>query len=39
MPKIASVFDPRRITTHREVGQFMRTALAALHSELEGRDS
>jgi len=29
----------RRITTQRAVGQFMRTALAALHSELEGRDS
>ena len=39
MPKVASAFDPRRITTQREVGQFMRTALAALHSELEGRDS
>jgi len=39
MPKIASAFDPRRITTHREVGQFMRTALAALHPEMEGRDS
>src|SRR2546426_1727566 len=39
MPKVASAFDPRRITTQRAVGQFMRTALAALHSELEGRDS
>jgi hypothetical protein len=39
MPKIASAFDLRRITTHREVGQFMRTALAALHPELERRDS
>ncbi len=39
MPKVASAFDPRRITTQREAGQFMRTALAALHSELEGRDS
>ena len=39
MPKLASAFDPGRITTQREVGQFMRTALAALHSELEGRDS
>jgi phospholipase C len=39
MPKVASAFDPRRITTQGEVGQFMRTALAALHSELEGHDS
>jgi phospholipase C len=39
MPKIASAFDPRRITTHREVGHFMRTALGALHPELERRDS
>jgi len=39
MPKIASAFDPRRITTHGEVGQFMRTALAALHPEMEDRNS
>ena len=39
MPKVASAFDPLRITTQREVGQFMRTALGALHSGLEGRDS
>jgi len=39
MPKVASSFDPRRITTQREVAQFMRTALAVLHPELEGRDS
>src|SRR2546427_692745 len=39
MPKVGSAFDPRRITTQREVAQFMRTALAALHPELEGRDS
>jgi hypothetical protein len=39
MSKVASAFDPSRITTQREVGQFMRTALADLHPELEGRDS
>ena len=39
MPKVASAFDPRHITTQREVGQFMRTALAALHSRLESRDT
>jgi phospholipase C len=39
MPRIASAFDPRRITTHREVGQFMRAALAALHPEMEDRHS
>ncbi len=38
-PKVARAFDPRRITTQRDVAQFMRTALAALHPELEGRDS
>src|SRR5213083_551657 len=38
-PKLARAFDPRGITTQREVAQFMRTALAALHPELEGRDS
>jgi phospholipase C len=39
MSKVASAFDPSRITTQWEVGQFMRTALADLHPELEGRDS
>jgi phospholipase C len=38
-PKLARAFDPRGITTQREVAQFMRTALAALHPEFEGRDS
>jgi len=38
-PKIARALDPRGITTQREVAQFMRTALAVLHSELEDRDS
>jgi hypothetical protein len=38
-PKLARLFDPRGITTQREVAQFMRTALAALHPEFEGRDS
>ena len=38
-PRVARAFDPGRIMTQREVGQFMRTALAALHSELEDRDS
>jgi phospholipase C len=38
-PKIARALDPRGVTTQREVARFMRTALAALHSELEDRDS
>ena len=38
-PRIARALDPRGIATQREVAQFMRTALAALHSELEDRDS
>jgi phospholipase C len=38
-PKIARALDPRGITTQREVAQFMRTALAVLHSELGERDS
>jgi phospholipase C len=38
-PKLARALDPAGITTQREVGQFMRMALAALHPELEGRDS
>jgi len=38
-PKVARAFDARRITTQREVARFMRTALAVLHPELEGRDS
>jgi phospholipase C len=38
-PKLARAFDPRCITTQRDVAEFMRTALAALHPELEGRDS
>jgi hypothetical protein len=36
---VARAFDPRRITTQRDVAQFMSAALAALHPELEGRDS
>ena len=39
VPQVASAFDPRRITTQREVGQFMRMALVALYPDLEGRDS
>jgi phospholipase C len=38
-PARARALDPRGIRTHREVAQFMRAALAALHPELEGRDS
>ena len=38
-PALARALDPHGITTQREVAQFMRTALAALHPELEGRDS
>src|SRR5262249_8643334 len=38
-PKIARALDPRGITSQRAVAQFMRTALAVLHSGLEGRDS
>jgi Phosphoesterase family len=38
-PKLGRGLDPHGITTQREVAQFMRTALAALHPELEGRDS
>src|SRR5262249_54162212 len=37
--KLARALDPAGITTQREVGQFMRRALAALHAEVEGRDS
>src|SRR5215467_10940190 len=36
-PTIARAFDPRGITTQREVARFMRTALSALHSEMEDR--
>ena len=38
-PKIAHAFDPRAISTQREVAQFMHTALTALHADLEDRDS
>ena len=38
-PRLARALDPHGLTTQREVAQFMRTALAALHPELEGRDS
>jgi len=38
-PTLARALDPHGLTTQREVAQFMRTALAALHPELEGRDS
>jgi phospholipase C len=38
-PKIARAFDPRGITTQREVAQFMRAALAALHSGVEEHDA
>jgi len=34
-PKIARAVDPQGIATQREVAQFMRTALAALHPEME----
>jgi len=36
-PKVARAFDPHGIRTQREVAQFMRTALTALHAELEER--
>jgi hypothetical protein len=38
-PKIARALDPPGVMTQREVARFMRAALAALHSELEDRDS
>jgi hypothetical protein len=38
-PQVARAFDPHGIGTQREVAQFMRTALAALHTGLEERDS
>ena len=38
-PTLARAVDPAGITTQREVAHFMRTALAALHPKLEGRDS
>jgi phospholipase C len=38
-PKLARALDPGGITTQRDVAHFMRAALAALHPELEGRDS
>ena len=38
-PTLARALDPHGITTQREVAQFMRTALAALHPELDRRDS
>jgi phospholipase C len=38
-PQVARAFDPHGIRTQREVAQFMRTALAALHTGLEERDS
>jgi hypothetical protein len=38
-PKIARAFDPHGISTQREVAQFIRTALTALHAELGDRDS
>jgi len=37
--KLARALDPHGLTSQREVAQFMRLALAALHPELEGRDS
>jgi phospholipase C len=37
-PKMARALDPAGIRTQREVAQFMRAALAVLHSELEDRD-
>src|SRR5689334_3757055 len=36
---LARALDPGGIRTHRDVAQFMRAALAALHPELEGRNS
>jgi hypothetical protein len=36
---MARALDPAGIRTQREVAQFMRAALAVLHSELEDRDS
>src|SRR5262245_36899229 len=38
-PKLARALDPRGIATQREVAQFMRSALAVLHSDVEDRDS
>jgi len=38
-PTLARAVDPAGITTQREVAHFMRTALAALHPGLGGRDS
>jgi Phosphoesterase family len=38
-PTLARALDPRGITTQREVAQFMRAALAVLHSEVEDLDS
>ena len=38
-PKVARALDPRGITTQREVAQYMRAALAALHPELAERDA
>ena len=38
-PTLARALDPHGIATQREVAQFMRTALAALHPELDRRDS
>ena len=38
-PKLARGLDPHGITTQREVAQFMRTALAALHPELDRGNS
>jgi hypothetical protein len=38
-PKIARAFDLGGIRTQRDVAQFMRTALGALHDGMEERDS
>jgi phospholipase C len=38
-PKVASAFDLGGIRTQRQVASFMRTALGALHSGVEDRDS
>ena len=38
-PKVASAFDPGGIRTQREVTQFMRAALGALHPEVEDGNS
>jgi hypothetical protein len=38
-PKLARTLDPRGIATQREVAEFMRAALAVLHSGLEERHS